>query len=317
MRTCSLQRYVTFAICTFLASCGGSSAGGGTAGNAQSGRGGAAGMIGAGGAPAGNGGNAATGGMFPGGAGGSGTTGTAGSGGGTGGSGGSGGASGKAGGAGSGGTAGSGTGGASGTGGITGRGGASSTGGISGGGGTTTCTPPQGAGGGAGNTTCTPPTPPSAKDSVTLDMAVAQGAPTYFGSGFIYGISEDGTQPPTPLLRDIKVQEFRAGRGVTGGCGQGAWDTHWKVIKGYYARAKELGVPMLILVSDDYQYSCPIPGDGGDWTTFTDFMSQLIANVKANGMTGPDVRWELWNEADYSGFWKGTQAQWLETWKHA
>jgi hypothetical protein len=89
------------------------------------------------------------------------------------------------------------------------------------------------------------------------------------------------------------------------------------VIKGYYARAKELGVPLEILVSDDYQYSCPLPGDGGDWTTFTTFMSQLIDNVKANGMTGPDVRWELWNEADYSGFWKGTQAQWLDTWKHA
>ena len=25
----------------------------------------------------------------------------------------------------------------------------------------------------------------------------------------------------------------------------------------------------------------------------------------------------LWNEADYRGFWKGTQAQWLETWKYA
>jgi hypothetical protein len=148
-------------------------------------------------------------------------------------------------------------------------------------------------------------------------MAVAQGAPTYLASGFIYGISEDGVQPPTALLSDIKVKGFRAGRGVSGGCGQAAWDTHWKVIKGYYAKAKEMGVPLLLLVSDDYQYSCPIPGDGGDWTTFTTFMSQLIDNVKANGMTGPDVRWELWNEADYSGFWKGTQAQWLETWKHA
>jgi hypothetical protein len=148
-------------------------------------------------------------------------------------------------------------------------------------------------------------------------MALGQGAPQYHGSGFIYGISEDGTQPPTALLSGIKVRAFRAGRGVTGNCGQTAWDTHWKVIKAYYSRAKELGVPLEILVSDDYQYSCPLPGAGGDWTTFTTFMSQLIDNVKANGMTGPDVRWELWNEADYSGFWSGTQAQWLDTWKHA
>src|SRR5581483_1216000 len=168
--------------------------------------------------------------------------------------------------------------GASGTGGITGGAGAPSTGGASGGGGAP-CTSPQGAGG--GNTTCTPPTPPSAKDSVTLDMAVAQGAPTYLGSGFIYGIAEDGVQPPTALLSDIKVRGFRVGRGVTGNCGQAAWDTHWKVIKAYYARAKELGVPLDLLVSDDYQYSCPLPGDGGDWTTFTTFMSQLIDNVKA------------------------------------
>jgi len=212
-------------------------------------------------------------------------------------------------------------GGTAGTTGSGGMGGASATGGAAGGaatggaaGGAAACTPPQNTGGAS---SCTPPTPPSAKDSVTLDMAVAQGAPTHLASGFIYGISEDGTQPPTALLSDIKVKGFRAGRGTTEGCGQTAWDTHWKVIKGYYSKAKEMGVPLLILVSDDYQYACPLPGDSGDWTTFTTFMGQLIANVQANGMTGPDVRWELWNEADYSGFWKGTQAQWLETWKHA
>ncbi len=291
---------------------------------------GAGGGSGRGGMP-GTGNTAGTGGRPAGGSGGSpnagtgGTTGVAGGGSGGssggsggrsgGGSGGSGGRSGGSGGvAGSGGRTGSGTGGVSGTAGITGGAGAPSTGGMSGGGGTP-CTSPQG--GGGGNTTCSPPAPPSAKDSVTLDMAIAQGAPTYSGSGFIYGISEDGTQPPTALLSDIKVKGFRAGRGVTGGCGQTAWDTHWKVIKGYYSKAKEMGVPMQILVSDDYQYSCTLPGAGGDWTTFTTFMGQLIDNVKANGMTGPDVRWELWNEADYSGFWTGTQAQWLDTWSHA
>ena len=272
---------------------------GGSGGSPNAGTGGTTGVAG-GGSGGSSGGSSGSGGRSGGGSGGSGGR--------SGGSGGSGGV------AGSGGRTGSGTGGVSGTAGITGGAGAPSAGGMSGGGGTP-CTSPQG--GGGGNTTCSPPTPPSAKDSVTLDMAIAQGAPTYSGSGFIYGISEDGTQPPTALLSDIKVKGFRAGRGVTGGCGQTAWDTHWKVIKGYYSKAKEMGVPMQILVSDDYQYSCPLPGAGGDWTTFTTFMGQLIDNVKANGMTGPDVRWELWNEADYSGFWTGTQAQWLDTWSHA
>jgi hypothetical protein len=305
-----------------VAATAGCSSGGSSAGVGDtSGKGGASGtgdtsgtggrsLGGSGGNPnVGSGGTTAVAGRGVGGIGGSG--GTGGSGGGVAGSGG---VTRSGGGGGSGGRAGSGAGGASGTAGTSGGAGAPPTGGKSGGGGAP-CTPaPAGAGGTA---TCTPPAPPSAKDSVTLDMAMAEGAPKYSGSGFIYGISEDGVQPPTALLSDIKVTGFRAGRGVSTGCGQAAWDTHWKVIKGYYARAKELGVPMQILVSDDYQYSCPIPGDGGDWTTFTDFMTQLIDNVKANGMTGPDVRWELWNEADYSGFWKGTQAQWLDTWKHA
>ena len=220
------------------------------------------------------------------------------------------------GGAGSGGRTGSGSGGASGTAGITGSAGAPSTGGVSGsGGGGTACTLPQGAGG--GSITCSPPTPPSAKDSVTLDMAVAQGSPTYLASGFIYGIAEDGTQPPTSLLSDIKVKGFRAGRGQSEGCGAQAWATHWNVIKAYYSRAKEVGATYLLLVSDDYGYFCTWPGDGGDWTGLTTFMTQLISNVQAAGMTGPDVRWELWNEPELSLFWNGTQAQWLETWKHA
>ena len=308
MRADSLRLYGTFAAFTLLASCGGGSTGGGAPGTG----GGAGGTIGTGGTPVGSGGNSATGGTSAGATGGSSAGGSPASGGSVG-SGGSAGNGGRTGGAGSGGRIGSG--GSGGLSGNTGTGGAPATGGISGGGGTTTCTIAPGVGG--ANTTCTPPTPPTAKDSVTLDMAQGQGAPQYHGSGFIYGISEDGTQPPTALLSGIKVRAFRAGRGVTGNCGQTAWDTHWKVIKGYYARAKELGVPLEILVSDDYQYSCPLPGAGGDWTTFTTFMSQLINNVKANDMTGPDVRWELWNEPDYSGFWSGTQAQWLDTWTHA
>ncbi|MBW8888465.1 MAG: hypothetical protein JF616_11975 [Fibrobacteres bacterium] len=167
------------------------------------------------------------------------------------------------------------------------------------------------------NASCTAPTPPTAKDAVTLDMAATEGPPTYSASGFIYGIAADGLQPPDSLLSAIKVKTFRAGRGTSGGCGEVNWKIHWAVMKAYYAKAKAMGGTMLMLMSDDYQYSCSLPGDGGDWTTFDAFLDQLIDSVKANGMTGPDVRWELWNESDYAPtFWSGTQAQWLDTWKH-
>jgi hypothetical protein len=43
-------------------------------------------------------------------------------------------------------------------------------------------------------------------------------------------------------------------------------------------------------------------GDGGDWTEYDNLIAQLIDDAKVNGMTGPDVRWELWNEPDHPAF---------------
>ena len=166
--------------------------------------------------------------------------------------------------------------------------------------------------------------PAWADDAVTVDLGALAGAPTYRASGFIYGISQDGSQPPNAMLTDIKVSHLRCG-GAQIGCPKGGYvngqyAARWNAVKAYYAKAKAIGATLLVLVHDiwgaDGACSVPnYPGDGGDWTAYTTFINQLITDFKANGMTGKDVRWELWNEPDYSGFWKGTQAQWLEMWK--
>lgn len=196
---------------------------------------------------------------------------------------------------------------------TTGRGGAVGSGGVAASG---------GAQGGTQN--CTAPTPPSAKDTVTLDMGTAQGAPTYRASGFIYGIAQDGSNPPNSLLTDIKVSHLRCGGAQigcpNGGYVNGGYAARWSAVKAYYAKAKAIGATLLVLVHDIWGADavCKVPhwpGDGGDWTQYTTFIDQLITDFKAAGMTGKDVRWELWNEPDYSGFWGGTQAQWLEMWK--
>jgi hypothetical protein len=175
-----------------------------------------------------------------------------------------------------------------------------------------------------GSLSCTPPTPPSAKDTVTLDMGTAAGAPTYRASGFIYGISQDGSQPPNATLADIKVTHLRCGGAQigcpNGGYVNGQYAARWNSVKAYYAKAKAIGATLLVLVHDIWGADavCKVPrwpGGGGDWTEYTTFINQLITDFKAAGMTGKDVRWELWNEPDYSGFWGGTQAQWLEMWK--
>jgi hypothetical protein len=179
-----------------------------------------------------------------------------------------------------------------------------------------------GGSGSGGAVNCTPPNPPSAKDSVTLDMGSADGAPTYRASGLLYGIAEDASQPPTQMLTDIKVKFFRIG-GSDASCGgyvTGNYDKRWATVKAYYSKAKEIGATVIILVSDlwgeDPACATPrFPGDGGDWTDYTKFMTQLISDAQALGMTGPDVRWDLQNEPDVGLFWSAPQAQWLEMWK--
>ena len=166
--------------------------------------------------------------------------------------------------------------------------------------------------------------PAFADDTVTVDMGSLSGAPTYRASGFIYGISQDGSQPPNATLTDIKITHLRCGGAQigcpNGGYVNGQYSARWNAVKAYYAKAKAIGATLLVLVHDIWgaDGACNVPsypGDGGDWTAYTTFINQLITDFKAAGMTGKDVRWELWNEPDYSGFWKGTQAQWLEMWK--
>ena len=261
--------------------------GGASGGNGSGGKSAAGGASGSGGAtttsPAATGGTQAVGGAQAGGAGGS---------------------------AGSGGTA-------AGTGGISATGGATGPGGTAAGGSKAT-----GGSGSGGAVNCTPPTPPSAKDSVTLDMGSADGAPTYRASGLLYGIAEDASQPPTQMLTDIKVKFFRIG-GSDASCGgyvTGNYDKRWATVKAYYSKAKEIGATVIILVSDlwgeDPACATPrFPGDNGDWTDYTKFMTQLISDAQALGMTGPDVRWDLQNEPDVGLFWGAPQSQWLEMWK--
>src|SRR5579884_2517201 len=98
------------------------------------------------------------------------------------------------------------------------------------------CSPPAPPPGSAG---CSPPPPPSARDSVTVDMASAQGAPTYRASGFIYGIAQDGSQPPNATLSDIKIQALRVGGAQigcpNGGYVNGQYTARWSAVKAYYA----------------------------------------------------------------------------------
>jgi hypothetical protein len=166
-------------------------------------------------------------------------------------------------------------------------------------------------------------------DSATIDFAATYGAPTYRASGFIYGLSENGATPTLNLQSDLKVKFIRAGGAQLdcpdGGYVNGKYARRWDSVKDYYARTKALGATFILLTHDLWGADavCNVPhwpGDDGDWTQFTNFMVQVINDAKANGMTGPDVQWDIWNEPDLITpvqFWGRSQAQYLEMWKRA
>lgn len=160
----------------------------------------------------------------------------------------------------------------------------------------------------------------AAVDSMTVDMSTYGGTPTYRASGFIYGLSQNGSTPSASLQSQIKVKTMRAGGSQigcpNGGYVNGGYAARWNFLKAYYARARGTGARFSLLVSGVWGADgvCTVPrwpGDNGNWTEYTSFINQLIADAKANGMTGSDVRWDLWNEPNIF-FWGRTQSQYLE-----
>ena len=114
---------------------------------------------------------------------------------------------------------------------------------------------------------------------------------------------------------------MRAG-GSQIGCPNGGW------VNGALRRAVELRAQLLrprpahgARVQHDPRAGCGAPdgvcnvprwpGDNGNWTEYTTFLNRIIADARADGMTGSDVRWDIWNEPNIF-FWGRSQAQYFE-----
>jgi hypothetical protein len=160
----------------------------------------------------------------------------------------------------------------------------------------------------------------AAVDGMTINMALSGGSPTYRASGFIYGLSQNASTPALSQQTQIKVKEMRAGGSQigcpNGGYVNGAYTARWTFEKAYYARARQSGAHLEMILAALWGSDGPCnvprwPGDNGNWTEYTAFINQIINDVRANGMTGADVRWDMWNEPNIF-FWGRTQAQYLE-----
>ncbi|MEH0581550.1 RICIN domain-containing protein [Streptomyces sp. B21-108] len=159
----------------------------------------------------------------------------------------------------------------------------------------------------------------AADTAVTVDFATAGGAPSYHGSGMIYGMTPDGSLPQDHFFKDIKWHFMRAGGAQLNNGGYGTslagYRTRWNSTLAQYKRTVALGGTFVLLPHDlwgaDATTTQGWPGDNGDWTLFDNFVTQLINDVRANNMT---VQWDLWNEPDGRNFWGPSQTQYLQMW---
>ncbi|MFI7427639.1 RICIN domain-containing protein [Micromonospora sp. NPDC049836] len=158
----------------------------------------------------------------------------------------------------------------------------------------------------------------AANESISVNFATTTGTPTYRASGWIYGMTEDGVNPPDNFFRDVKFQAMRAGGAQLPGGGWvgGGYDRRWNATRAQAQRTAALGGKFVLLNHDlwgaDGASISRFPGDNGDWTDYDRFLNRLFNDVKAAGLT---VEWDIWNEPNITLFWNRPQSQYFELWK--
>ncbi|WP_246001463.1 RICIN domain-containing protein [Allorhizocola rhizosphaerae] len=163
------------------------------------------------------------------------------------------------------------------------------------------------------------PAAQAADESISVNFSVAGGSPTYRASGWIYGMTEDGSGPADHFFTDVKFRYMRAGGAQLdspGGWVSGRYDRRWNSTRAQLLRTRALGGEFIILPhdlwgADGYPIS-RFPGDNGNWTDYDNFLTRLFNDVRA---TGAPVQWDIWNEPNITPFWNRSQSQYFELWR--
>ncbi len=170
----------------------------------------------------------------------------------------------------------------------------------------------------------------SAAESLSVNLASVTGSATSVGEGFLYGVSQDGTQPSDQNLQPLGITAFRGGghvsRGWIGDGYQNGSGTQADV-NTVIAQARRLTqgsyhAQYQVILSDIFgadggqpsntTYPCT-SGNCSNWVTFVgDMVSELQA-------TGLPFAYDIWNEPDISVFWPGgaQTSQYYQMWQSA
>ena len=181
-----------------------------------------------------------------------------------------------------------------------------------------------------------PATRASANDpdtTVAINLAQPGKVPTHAGSGFLYGLSQDGTEPAQSLLAPLQPTLFRGGGariagggwigdGYTAGSGfqvriTSALDQARQVTAAPYDATYHLLVSDLYGADTTQPSNTLYPCDNGNCANWVTFIDTVVGDVQASGIKNIDF--DIWNEPDGTGFWpRGVNsAQYFEMWNTA
>ena len=167
-------------------------------------------------------------------------------------------------------------------------------------------------------------------ESLSVDLSSGRGPSTGVGEGFLYGISQDGTQPADQYLQPLQINAYRGGghasRGWIGDNYQYGSGTQADVNEAI-TQAKRLTqgsnhAQYQFILTDVYgadggQPSNTVwPCDNGNCSNWVSFVDATVGALQASGLK---FAYDIWNEPDISAFWtRGiNSAQYFQMWDAA
>jgi Ricin-type beta-trefoil lectin domain len=171
-----------------------------------------------------------------------------------------------------------------------------------------------------------------AADSLTVNLASTTGSATSVGEGFLYGISQNGTEPPDQFIEPLGITAERSGGHATptgGWIADGyTYGTSTKAqVAEVIAQAKRFTASPYhaqyqVLLSDIYGADNSQPSDttwpctDDNCANYVTFLDDVVGAIQASGVT---VTYDIWNEPDTSSFWApgADSTQYFEMWDTA
>ena len=167
-------------------------------------------------------------------------------------------------------------------------------------------------------------------ESLSVNLASTRGPSTGVGEGFLYGFSEDGTQPADQYLQPLGINAFRGGGWFSGGWIKDNYRMGSAVqadINSILAEAGRLTQPPYhaqyqVLLTDLYGLNggqpsnTKYPCDNGDCSNWASFIDATVGALQASGLK---LSYDIDNEPDISVFWKAgvNSTQYFQMWDTA